>query len=215
METEAAMMFAISKMFSGICSDELDRMGHRSQVVSGFVLNQGHLKCYGEVRTLKLETMETPDENIRTGLGFLESMKSGQVLCVEASNEFAYFGELMTRLSVRQGLGGVVIGGLTRDSVFTKSICDLPIFAKGYSPKDIKGRGRVDAVDIPVLIEGVSVLPGDWIFGDNDGIVVIPAKLKIEVETRVQQAINDEMDIISRIDAGESIKQILGFHEAF
>ena len=214
MEREAAMMFDISKVCTAMFSDELDRIGYRNQVVSGFVLNRSHLKCYGEVRTVKLETMETPSERIPADISFLASTKPGQILCIEASNEFAFFGEMMTRLSLLQGLAGAVIGGLTRDSAFTKSMSDLPVFAKGYSPKDIKGRGRVGAVDVPISIEDVSVLPGDWIFGDNDGVVVIPAKLKIEIESRVQQAAKDEMDIISRIDAGESIKDILGSYSA-
>ena len=157
------MTVSVEQLCSGMFSDQLDRMGYRNQVISGLTLNRSELKCLGRVRTILLETIETPDENIAVGLGFLESLNMGDILCVAGSSEFAYFGELMTRLSIRQGLSGVIIGGLTRDSTFTKQVDQLVIFAEGYSPKDIKGRGRVAAVDVPINIQGKPIAPNDWI----------------------------------------------------
>ena len=138
-------MVNTNNLCSGMLSDELDKMGYRNQVIQGLTVNN-KFKIYNKARTVEIKEIETDDENIRTGLSFIGSINEGEILCVQGSQEFAYFGELMTRLSTRQGLGGVVIGGFTRDSEFTKN-ASLTIFAEGYTPKDIKGRGRVEQVD--------------------------------------------------------------------
>ena len=203
-----------SKLYSGMFSDELDRMGYRDQVVAGLGLNRGGLICLGRARTVQIETIETADENIRTGLGFLERLEPGEVLCVSGSTEYAYFGELMSRLAIRRGLAGAVIGGLTRDRRFTREL-ELPVFATGYSPKDIKGRGRVKAVDVPVEICGVTVKSGDWIFGDDDGVVVTPAAVATELFPVIARVIDAERDIVDQINTGQGIDAILETHKEF
>ena len=169
-------MVELNKLCSGMLSDELDKMGYRNQVIQGLVINREH-KIFSIARTIKIEELETDDENIRTGLGFIGSINKGEILCVQGSQQFAYFGELMTRLSIRQGLGGVVIGGFTRDNEFTQHT-KLPIFSQGYTCKDIKGRGRVQEVDTSIIIQDVEINPGDYIFGDLDGVVVVPKECK-------------------------------------
>jgi regulator of RNase E activity RraA len=200
---------------SGMYSDELDKLGYRNQVIDGLVSNNPFKKFYGRVRTLQLETVETCDENIAEGLGFIERLLPGEILCVEGSFEFAYFGELMSRIALRQKLGGVVIGGLTRDSYFTQNIAELLIFAQGYSPRDIKGRGRVKTCDAGIKIKNVPISPGDWAFGDKDGVVVIPVRQRSVLENRILRLINEEKSIISKIDEGFSIKEILMNHKEF
>ena len=200
---------------SGMFSDELDKIGYRNQVIQGLAVNAPKGKIYGRARTTKIQTMETDDENIRTGLGFIGRLQKGDVLCVEGSQQFAYFGELMTRLSVRQGLGGVVIGGLTRDSLYTQTEEKLTIFAAGYSPKDIKGRGRVEATDVIVTIGGIQIRKDDWIFGDRDGVVVIPFEGLQQVESKIVSSIGNEEEIISDIKNNLTVEEILNRYKEF
>lgn len=200
---------------TGMFSDNLDKMGHRNQVVDGLVMNNPGGRFFGRARTIRIQTIATDDENIRTGLGFIESVAPGEILCVEASRSFAYFGELMSRLSLRRGLGGVVIGGLTRDSFFTRTLRDLTVVAEGYSPRDIKGRGRVEATDVGVAIRGVAVAPGDWVFADGDGVVVAPQSVMEALAERIIANIADEDEIVAAIDQGAAISTILGRHKEF
>ena len=206
-------MVELNKLCSGMLSDELDKMGYRNQVIQGLVINKEH-KIFSIARTIKIEELETDDENIRTGLGFIGSINKGEILCVQGSQQFAYFGELMTRLSIRQGLGGVVIGGFTRDSEFTQHT-KLPIFSQGYTCKDIKGRGRVQEVDTSITIQGVEINPGDYIFGDLDGVVVVPKECKEELEQRLLQVILNENNIVRDITEGKSIEFILNTYKEF
>ena len=163
---------------SGLFSDELDKLGYQNQVILGLKLNNFKLRCFGIIRSLSIKTIKTENENIRKGLTFLDGLSESEILVVKGSNQFAYFGELMTRLSINKNLPGTIIDGLTRDSFYTKTT-NFPIFARGYSPVDIKGRGRVEDTDLEFKINDVVIIPGDYIFADNDAIVVIP-KLILE-----------------------------------
>lgn len=199
---------------TGVFSDELDKLGHRHQIISGWKMNNPRLRMFGRVRTLSIETILTSDERISKGLGFLVGLDEGDVLLVKGSHEFAYFGELMSRLSIRSKLAGVVVDGLTRDTYCTQQI-DLPIFAKGYTSVDIKGRGCIGEVDVPVVVDGVEVLPGDFIFGDNDSIALIPQSVFEEALPRFNDAVREEETTKKMILDGTTIKDILEIVKEF
>lgn len=205
----------VSKLNSGMFSDSLDKLGFVNQVITGLACNVSRPKFFGTVRTVELEEMDTDDERIGMGLGFLEALEKGEILFVKGSMRFAYFGELMTRLSVRQGLEGVFIDGLTRDSDYTLTEKNLPIFCRGYSPVDIKGRGRVAQIDSVFEIDGVSVAPGQYSFADNDAIVIVPQGIEIELEALIRATVDAEEDIVDRISSGESVCSILKHHDEF
>ena len=115
----------------------------------------------------------------------------------------------MTRLSIRQKLSGIIISGLTRDTIFTKDNCTLPILSRGYSPVDIKGRGRVEMVDVEISINGLKINPGELIFADSDGIVVVPKSIESELEELVNKRILEEKRIIELINQGVTVKEML------
>ncbi|MDR2406993.1 MAG: RraA family protein [Bacteroidales bacterium] len=195
---------------SGIFSDIMDSLGYKDQIITNYRNNWvSPVSLMGRARTLLIETYETDDENISMGLGFLSCIGKGEILIVKGSYKFAYFGELMTRLCIRQGLEGVIIDGLTRDTTFTHSNCPLPIISIGYSPVDIKGRGRVQAVDVDITISDVAIHKDDLIFADNDAICVIPQEIEKQVLSLAEASIEEERKIISMIDGGTSIEDIL------
>jgi 4-hydroxy-4-methyl-2-oxoglutarate aldolase len=200
---------------TGMFSDQLDKMGFPHQVIAGLHPNNPHLKFYGQIRTARFEIVESKDENFNKELRFLGNLSPGEILCVESSSQFAYFGELMSRIAIRQKLGGVIIGGLTRDSYYTQNLTDLLIFSEGYSPCDLKGRGRVQDTDVQIKIKGVPVNPGDWAFGDSDGIVIIPEQLRLDLGERIIKSIKAENDLAKEIESGMSIEDLLKKHKVF
>lgn len=199
---------------SGVFSDTMDKMGLSGRIITGWKLNTPRARLFGRVRTLLVEAVETNDERIQQGLNFLASLGGGDVFVVKGNAHFAYFGELMSRLSQEIGLAGVIIDGLTRDTWYTQSIA-LPIFAKGYSPVDIKGRGRVAAPDEPVVIDGLRIQCGDFVFADNDAAVFIPAQRMSEVASAVRTMVGKEAEIKQMIAEGRTIKEILTSHNEF
>ncbi len=198
------------KLCSGLFSDVMDRMGWKHQIITGFSRNQNTVSFMGRAHTVLIETKDTDDENIRTGLSFLGQCKKGDVLIVEGSREFAYFGELMTKLSEQMGIEGVVIDGLTRDTNYTHlPEVKLPILARGYSPVDIKGRGRVQQTDVPICIGSVEIRPGDLVYCDNEAVCVIPKEIEEKVLDKVKEKMEDEERITRLIESEITVEELL------
>ena len=200
----------VNKLCSGLFSDVMDRMGYKHQIITNMKKNKEMVSFIGRARTVLIETLETDNENIRTGLSFLGKLGSGDILVVKGSEKFAYFGELMTKLSSQMGIEGVVIDGLTRDTNYThRKDVNLPILAKGYSPVDIKGRGRVQETDVSIEINGIKVEPGCLIYADNEAVCVVPPTIEKEVIAKVKEKILDEERITRLIAEGVSVKELL------
>jgi len=193
---------------SSILSDELDKLNLKNQVLTNWKCNNNR-SIIGFVRTMTLEDTNSGNENIKKGLGFLEHIKKDEVLFVKGSNEFAYFGELMTRLSIKRNLKGVIINGKTRDSDFTKKIKNFTIFSKGYSPIDIKLRGRVKSTDKNFKINKTIIRSHDIVFGDLEGVVIIPSKIIKFLYPKVINALTNEKKIKKMIKKNSSVKKIL------
>lgn len=200
--------FDINELYSALFSDGMDRIGYKNQIASGFQRNQKNLRFIGRVRTIEIEKVETEDENLELTLNFLGTLRKGDVLVIKGC-EHAFFGEMMTRLCMRQGIEGIVIDGITRDTLFTHDNCPLPMVARGYSPQDLKGRGRAKAVDVPITIDGIELKPGNLVFVDNDAVCVVPSEIEDKLEKDIMESIKEEQKIVSLINSGVSIPEIL------
>lgn len=200
----------LNELCSGLFSDVMDKMGYRNQIIVNLKRNKPMVNFIGRARTLLIETIETDDENIRAGLSFLGQLGEGDILIVKGSNKFAYFGELMTKLSSKIGVEGVIIDGLTRDTNYThRSDVMLPIIARGYSPVDIKGRGRVKSSDVVIKIDGIEIHPQNLIYADNEAVCVIPSEIEEEVIVKVKEKIKEERRITELIRGGITVDKLL------
>jgi regulator of RNase E activity RraA len=105
----------------------------------------------------------------------IDSLKPGEIPCFScgATGRIAPWGELLSTASKARGAAGALMDGLTRDIRATRAM-GFPVFAGGIGPLDSKGRGKIVALDVPVEIAGVKVMTGDLVFGDADGVVVVP-----------------------------------------
>ena len=111
----------------------------------------------------------------------LDSILDGEVVVVstQESKRSGPWGELLSTAAKARGARGTIVDGLVRD---VKKIQQLgfPVFAAGIKPVDSKGRGIVTDYNVPVVCGGVSVSPGDFVFADYDGVVVIPQRVADE-----------------------------------
>jgi 4-hydroxy-4-methyl-2-oxoglutarate aldolase len=89
------------------------------------------------------------------------------------------------------------------------------VYAKYRSPADAKGRWNVVDFECPVKIGGVAVSPGDFIVGDADGVVIIPAELAVEVLLESEECVRTEAEIRQRVLRGESLAQLYMQYERF
>jgi CMP-N-acetylneuraminic acid synthetase/regulator of RNase E activity RraA len=185
---------------SCVFSDLLTAMGINA-VIGGMELNLKDKKIMGRANTLKIRPVREGEtgRGIYEALHTYETIRRGEIIVVEnAFKDRAYFGEVNANLALRAGASATIIGGKTRD-IEAVSRLDYPVFSMGYSCLDIRGMATFDSHHKPVLINNVVIHPGDLIFGDINGIVVIPRHLEKEIIKKAMDTVSKERDILDKI----------------
>lgn len=203
---------------SAILSDILDDLGiDKNLTITGLVPNIENSKIFGYAKTLKLRKLlpgESPT-GIYNALNSYNHIIAGDIIVVESEvPQFAYFGELNANLAIRSGAAGAIIGGATRDSSAVKRV-GFPVFSTHNVCTDVRGRATVESISKPVKIGSVEVKEGDIIFGDKEGIIVIPAEISKKVLQRAIQVSFSEKNIIMDILNGKDVNEIIEEHGFF
>jgi len=138
----------------------------------------------------------------------------GQILVLAngGGTQGALWGDVACTFAAHKGIAGVVADGPVRDIDALREM-DFPVWATVISPSHPEKRGP-GSVNVPVVVDGVLVEPGDVIVADGDGVLVIPqAHLARTVEGARQRAAR-EVSVRQRIKAGESLFEILNMAAA-
>lgn len=205
-------------LYSAVIGDILDQMGHYHQFLPMAVqpIREDMVVC-GRAMTVKEEDLPVTGEPIPTEpifghmLDALDDLKKNEVyLCSGSSPDYAVVGELMCTRMQALGAAGTVMNGPHRD---TKGILALnfPCFSRGRYSQDQAPRGRVIAWRVPIEIEGTHVDSGDIVFGDMDGVVIIPQSIEKEVIERAWEKATGEKTVGKAIQAGMSATD--AFHQ--
>ncbi|MEP0321418.1 RraA family protein [Bauldia litoralis] len=186
------------KLYTAVLSDVLDGLGYPDQALRPFVrpLDEslvllGKARTGGYTNTYSVEDGENPYE---LEIKLLDDLKPGEVPvlgCDGPTERLAPWGELLTTAALQRGGVGCVTDGLVRD---VRKIRELkfPVFHGGIGPLDSRGRGRMIEMDRPVACGGVTVHSGDIIFGDVDGVVVVPQAIAEEAFKLALAKVTDE-----------------------
>ncbi len=177
------------KLYGGLVYDVLEHLGYSHQVLSHEVTPLSpSMKIAGPAFTVKGTMSCTRDETIRYKR--LAMIKEMRFPCVEVRDRgtpfpVALYGELSASSARAHGVVGALVDGGVRDCSHLISM-DFPVFCRYRNPVEAFGRWAVLDYQVPVLISGelaaaVQVNPGDFIFGDYDGVLVIPAELTVRV----------------------------------
>lgn len=140
----------------------------------------------------------------------LYTAKAGDVLVLTngGGHQGALWGDVACGYAKKKGLAGTVVHGACRDIDAIRAL-GYPVWSTAVSPEHPKKRGPV-AVNVPVVVDGVLIEPGDLIVGDSDGVLVIPrALLAMAVENAEARAAK-EVEFRRRIEEGEVLFDILG-----
>lgn len=193
--------FLKKQINSSQLSDVLDDCGLTNQVIVGLRCNIDGTKLFGRARTLKIRKLLEGESfyGIYEALKSYSEISDNDIIIVENEcPEFAYFGELNTMLSIRSGASGTIVGGVTRDRDNVIKM-QYPVFSKGFNCKDVRGRATLDSFNRTIQIQGVKISPSDFIFADNDGIVVIPSKYENQIFKALVEKISMENNVSSEI----------------
>ena len=194
-----------SVLYTAVLSDVLDGMGYMNQAMRPFVRPlDDSLKIMGRARTglwmsvYEVKAGENPYEH---EIALIDDLKPGDIAvfgCGGPTDRVAPWGELLSTAATCRGAEGCVTDGLVRD---VRQIREMrfPVFHGGIGPLDTRGRARMMALDVPTECGGVRVAPGDVLFGDVDGVVVIPGAIaddaialaltKVAAENRTRDAL--------------------------
>jgi RraA family protein len=131
-------------------------------------------------------TVSTPPGEHRAVRLAAEQAAAGDVLVVAAGGALrcALWGEKMSKLALERGLAGVVIDGAVRD-LDDLAALGFPVFARGVVPTP-PGREAQGELGVPVVCAGLPVSPGDVVYGDADGVVVVPSAQHDEIVGRAR-----------------------------
>jgi regulator of RNase E activity RraA len=199
---DAVIETARTKLYAAVLSDVLDQLGYRHQVLPPQIrpLDE-NLVLVGRARTgLYRDVYHLPPGHNPYALeiALIDDLKPGDVpvLGCGSSGRIAPWGELLTTACRARGANGCLTDGLVRDVKAVRAL-QFPVFHGGIGPLDSKGRGEVAAIDVPIECAGVTVNPGDLVFGDADGVLVIPQPIvkptlklaldKVEGEDRTRE----------------------------
>jgi len=134
----------------------------------------------------------TPEDRFGKLLEALDSLREDDVYITNGGQTpYSLWGELMSTRAQRLKAAGVVLNGYCRDEA---GILDLgfPTFCWGSYALDISFRGKVQAYGVPTVVGEVPVAPGDVVFGDRDGVLIVPAGLAREVFDRALEKAHSE-----------------------
>jgi regulator of RNase E activity RraA len=209
-DDESLFALARAELFTAVVGDIMDQLGARHQFLPPRIRPlRDDMVVIGRAMTV-LEADVWPHETGRRKnrlldqpfglmLEALDDLRPREVyVCSGASPSYALWGELMSTRAIQCGAAGAIVDGYSRDTRGILAL-DFPVFSYGPYAQDQAPRGKVIDFRVPLQIGEANVVSGDILFGDIDGVCVVPRALEREVfsralekargEKRVQQAI--------------------------
>ena len=196
---------ARKELFTALVGDVLDKMGYQHQFLAPTIkplrqdmvtIGRAMPVLEADVFTEKTEGTHNPLMNKPFGIMFeaLDSLQPDEVyICSGSSPRYALWGGLMSTRAIKLGAAGAVVDGYSRD---TPEILHLnfPTFSMGGYAQDQGPRGKVIDYRLPIEFNGIRVNPGDIVFGDLDGVIIVP-----------KEAVNDAFEAAIEKARGEKL----------
>lgn len=205
------------KLYTPAVSDTLDSLGCWHQVMHyGLKPLKSHQKVSGPAFTMLGVASREMDKTKRLAVQALDVLydQCVPVMTTNGDTRTGHWGELMTNAALLHGCNGAIVDGGIRDTTAIDTL-DFPLFYRFTCPGDALGRFNITNYECTVECAGVVVNPGDFIFGDRDGVVVVP-KLLVEQVLEIAESIPAiEDEIRQRINKGESVSMLYTQYEQF
>lgn len=199
---------------SAVLSDVMDSLGLVRRAMKPFVrpIDDGKV-LVGRART----GLYMPAYGVREGenpydveIALVDDLQHGEVIvlaCNGPTDRIAPWGELLSTAAQARGASGCVTDGLVRDVRQIRAM-GFPVFHGGIGPLDTKGRARMVERDVQVECGGVAIEPGDIVFGDIDGVVVVPRAHENAVIDKAIAKVLGENNTRDALRKGEPLAQV-------
>jgi regulator of RNase E activity RraA len=203
-----AELFALltSTLYTPVLGDVLDTAGYRHQFLPQAIHPlREDMRVAGRAMPVQLADVAGPqDPPFGSLIEALDQIRPGEIyLATGGSLNCAAWGEIMTATAKARGGAGAVIDSFHRD---TPRVLEQnwPVFSRGCYAQDAAVRSRVIDYRCTVEIAAVSVRPGDLVFGDIDGVIVVPREREEEIVMRALEKARSEKTVRQAIEAGSS-----------
>jgi regulator of RNase E activity RraA len=209
----------LARLYTGAVADILDDLGYRNQCLPSSIRPlEPRMKVAGPVFTVRGRAMppgERPDPRFRQ-MDMLDAIFPGSVIVIDPGDETraAHWGELMSNTALQKGAVGCVIHGGLRDS---GQILELgfPVFRAFHSPLSAAVRWEITDFVVPLRIGGVDISPGDYVLGDIDGVLVLPAAVVEKAIAIAEEVCRKETVVREELQKGGSIRQLFDKYRVF
>jgi regulator of RNase E activity RraA len=196
---------------SAVLADVLDQLGHRASALPPCLRPlKSEWRLFGRAATLSAVAVATePRHPYSVELECIDALRPGEVLVATTHGDCgsALWGELLSTAARAHGAAGAVIDGMTRDAEKIRAM-DFPVFAAGFCPLDSKGRLDGFQHGQPIRVGACLVRPGDWVYGDIDGVVVVPAELAEAAFARGLEKVSGENRVRAELAKGRSVREV-------
>jgi regulator of RNase E activity RraA len=214
---EEIFQSARRELFSAVIGDVMDTMGLQRQFLPPAIipLERSMVVCGRAMTVLEADLRDDDGDDAASAPGngalakpfglmmdALDDLKTGEVyICSGASPRYALWGELMSVRAMKCGAAGAVVDGYSRDTCAVMAL-GFPTFSHGSYAQDQGPRGKVIDFRIPIQIGQARVVPGDIVFGDLDGVCVLPKTAEQEVLARAFEKARKEKSVRKALEEG-------------
>lgn len=202
-----------AELYTAVVGDIMDELGYKTQFLPPQVqpLRDDMVVVGRAMPVLEMDDTggEGPGRNSAVlnrpfglMLAALDDLQPGEVyVCSGSSPVYALWGELMSMAATNRGATGAVVNGYSRD---TRGILaqNFPCFSHGRYSQDQRPRGKVVDFRCTIQFGNVTVRPGDVIFGDLDGVCIVPSEIEEEVFRRALEKARGERRVFEAIKGG-------------
>ena len=204
----------VTTLYSAVLSDVMDGLGLMEQALKPFVrpLDEASV-LFGRARTglyMPRYQVAPGEDPYEVEIALVDDLKPGDVAvfaCNGPTERIAPWGELLSTAASVRGAAGCLTDGLIRDTKAIRAM-GFPVFHGGIGPLDSKGRGKMMELDCRVVCAGVVVAPGDYVFGDADGVVIVPAAAAEEVIAKALEKVAAENRTRDELLAGRTLRDV-------
>jgi regulator of RNase E activity RraA len=186
----------------------LQKRGVRSTFLSGLAPIKPGQRIVGRARTLRFvpireDLVETFAPRLNMQRAAIESLQPGEVLVMDARNETeaGTFGDIFAMRAIKLGAAGIVTDGAVRDTPALRDM-DIAVYHRASHGATFRRLHMPVEQQVPIACAGVTVVPGDVIVGDEEGVVVVPAALADEVAADAERQELEEEWGMERVRAG-------------
>jgi 4-hydroxy-4-methyl-2-oxoglutarate aldolase len=209
-DTDWTVIERLSKWYSGDIHDSMESLGlygHLPGISLFGTLEPGAVVC-GPAVTVLFEPSDRKGEPQDVYHNAIDNAPKGGIMVVDAScADGACTGELMSTGSKTRGLAATVVNGTVRDLAQVRKL-GYPLFGTHASPVGVTGKKEPKHSQVPLDIAGVTIRPGDIIFADIDGVVVIPKERAADVATAAEELGRNEASCRDRLLGGEKLQSV-------